>query len=196
MSRSSNIAADDSIIVCGSLSGRGPRKRGVDLVKDPVVILNSNNSNRELPADVTGLSADTTEALLVSGIQNINININDGSSSEITTDDDSNSNMRTTEQAAPAEEQDLPTTMEPAESKSTNKELVIGTWNIQSGRSTCLETVLQVLGIVGVNLCFLTETKLTKGIYTQFFLGYRVLATNAMSHHQGGVALVYRESPY
>ena len=48
----------------------------------------------------------------------------------------------------------------------------------------------------GVGLCFLTETKLTNDIHTQFSLGYRVLATNAMSHHQGGVALVYKESPY
>ena len=86
--------------------------------------------------------------------------------------------------------------MEPAESKPTNKELVIGTWNIQNGRSTRLKTALRALGIVGVDLCFHTETKLTKGIYTQFSLGYQVLATNAMSHHQGVVALVYRESPY
>ena len=62
--------------------------------------------------------------------------------------------------------------------------------------NACLETALQALDMVGVDLCFLTETKLTKGIYTQFPLGYRVLATNAMSHHQGGVALVYRELPY
>ena len=40
------------------------------------------------------------------------------------------------------------------------------------------------------------ETKLTDGIYTRFSLGYRVLATNAVSHHQGGIALVYRDSPY
>ena len=94
------------------------------------------------------------------------------------------------------EGQNLPTTTKPAESKPTNKEIVIGTWNIQSGRSTRLETALQALSIVGVDLCFLTETKLTNGIHTQFSLGYCVLATNTMSHHQGGVALVYKESPY
>ena len=47
-----------------------------------------------------------------------------------------------------------------------------------------------------MNLCFLVETKLTNSIYTRFYLGYRLLATNVMSHHQGGVALVYKESPY
>ena len=59
-----------------------------------------------------------------------------------------------------------------------------------------METALQALGIVGMDLCFLTETNLTEGIYTRFPSEYRVLATNAMSRHQGGIALVYRESPY
>ena len=68
--------------------------------------------------------------------------------------------------------------------------------NIQSERCICLETAHWALGIVGLDLCFLTEKKLTKGIYTQFPSGYWVLTTNAMSHNQGGVALVYRESPY
>ena len=75
-------------------------------------------------------------------------------------------------------------------------ELVIGTWNIQSGRNTCLETALRALSIVGVDLCFLTETKVTNGIYTRLSSDYHVLATDAMSHHQGGIALVYRDSPY
>ena len=195
-SRSSNIAADDSIIISGSLSERGSQQRKVDLVRDLVVTLNSNDSNQELPADVTDVLVDTTEALMVSGTQNINININNSSSSDIAADNDSNSNMRTTEQAVPTEGQDLPTTMKQVESEQTNKELVIGTWNIQSGRSTRLETALRALSILGVDLCFLVETKLTNSMYTQFSLGYRILATNAMSHHQGGVALVYRESSY
>ena len=59
-----------------------------------------------------------------------------------------------------------------------------------------METALQALSIVGVDLCFLTETELMNGIYTRFSLGYQVLATNTMSHHKGGVALVYKESLY
>ena len=170
----------------------------MDLVRDPAGKLNSEGGNysRNLPADVTSVS---------------DININDGSSNDIAADDDSNedtletfmvsdneniknnsssdiaadANMTTTEQAAPplVEEQDLPTTVEPAESKPANKKLVIGTWNIQSGRNARLETALRALGIVGVDLCFFTETKLIEGVYTQLSLGYRVLATNAMSHH-------------
>ena len=77
------------------------------------------------------------------------ININNGSSSDIAADNDSNSNMRTTEQTVPTEGQDFQTTMKPAEPEPANKELVIGTWNIQSGRNTCLETALRALSIVG-----------------------------------------------
>ena len=47
------------------------------------------------------------------------------------------------------------------------------------------------VGRVGVNIFSLTETKLTDGIYTRHSLGYNVLATNAISHTQGGVALVF-----
>mmetsp|Transcript_54121 Transcript_54121/g.58696 ORF Transcript_54121/g.58696 Transcript_54121/m.58696 type:complete len:103 (+) Transcript_54121:233-541(+) len=102
----------------------------------------------------------------------MDINIDDGSSSNIAVDDDYNSNMRTTEQIVPTEGQDLPTTMKPAEPKPANKELVIWTWNIQSGRSTRLETALWALGKVGVDLGFLTETKLNEGSYMRFSLKY------------------------
>ena len=65
---SNNIAADDSIIISGSVSGRSSQRREVDLVRDLVVTLNSDG-DRELPTtDVTGVLADTTEALMVSGI--------------------------------------------------------------------------------------------------------------------------------
>ena len=161
---SSNIAADDSVIISDPLRGKGSQQQEVDLVRDLVVTLNSPNGYRELQADVTGVSVDTTEVLLVSGNQNININ--DGNSSDIAANNDSN--MATTEQTVPTGRQDLPTTMKPAEPKLANKELVIGTRNIPSGRSTRLETALQALSIVGVDICFLTETKLTESIYTRF----------------------------
>ena len=158
-------------------------------MRDPVVTLNSNGGDRELPEPGVSEGEDTAE--LVSESDN---NINNDSSSDITADDDSI--IMTTEQTVPPEGQDLPTTVKPTESEPTNKELVIGTWNILSGRNTHLETTLRALSKVGVDICFLTETKLTDGIYTRFSSGYRVLATNAVSHHQGGIALVYRESPY
>ena len=52
-----------SIIISCSLSRRGSRRQKVDLVRDPVVTLNSDG-DQELPADVTGVSADTKEALM------------------------------------------------------------------------------------------------------------------------------------
>jgi len=89
----------------------------VDLVRDPVVKLNSKDGNAwNSPIDLTGVldinttdesssidiatdnddsNEDTTEALLVSDNQNININ---DSSSDIAADD---SNMTTTEQPPP-----------------------------------------------------------------------------------------------
>jgi len=56
----------------------------------------------------------------------------------------------------PIEGQDLPTAVDPTVSEPATTELVIGTWNIQSGRNIRLETALRALSIVGVDLCFLT----------------------------------------
>ena len=131
--RSSDAAANNSII-SGSLSGKGSQQRRKDLVRDPVATLNSTGGDRELP-----------EPGILEGVEDIpelvsepNINIHDGNSNEAAAE----ANTRNTEQTVPTEEQDLPTTMKPTESEPTNKEIVIGTWNIQSGRSTRLEAAL------------------------------------------------------
>ena len=75
-----------------------------------------------------------------------NFEINNSSNIIVNTDSiDSTTNENNYEQAAPplGEEQDLATTMNsPTESKPATVELVIGTWNIQSGRNTRLETAL------------------------------------------------------
>jgi len=47
-----------------------------------------------------------------------------------------------------------------------------------------------------VDLDLLTETKLMNGIYTQFSLDYHIVAMEAWSHSQGGVALFFWDSPY
>ena len=46
---SRDIAVDGSIIISGSLSGRESRRRKEDLLRDPVVTLNSTGGDRELP---------------------------------------------------------------------------------------------------------------------------------------------------
>ena len=108
---SRNTAVVDSIIISDPLRGRGLQQQEVDLVRDLVVTLNSNG-DRELPTTGVSEVEDTTESVS----DNQNVNINNGSSSDIVADNDSN--MATTEQAAPLieEVQDLPTTMKPAES--------------------------------------------------------------------------------
>ena len=68
-----------------------------------------------------------------------------------------------------------------------------GTYNIRSGRNSSLQIAIRSIQQCNHKLAFLTETKLTDGIYTRHFLGYNVSATNAPSPHQGGVALVYQE---
>ena len=108
-SRNSNSVANYSII-SDPLSGRGSQQRREDLVRDSVVILNSNNGDQELPEP--GVSEVEDTAKLAS--DNQNNNINDGSSSNIMANDDSI--MTTTEQTVPTEGQYLPTTMKPAES--------------------------------------------------------------------------------
>ena len=170
---------------------------GGELQREENTLIPPGRSPTEL-SGVTSVPAGTAEAPML-GNFGTSCNIDDDSSSNITIDDNSISNTGNNyEQATPplGEEPDLATAMDSTESEPATTELVIGTWNIQSGRNTRLETALRALGKVGVDLCFLTETKLTEGIYTRFSSDYRVLATNAISHHQGGIALVYRDSPY
>jgi len=73
----------------------------------------------------------------------------------------------------------------------------VGTWNVRSGRNGGLESALRALRVMGsidVDLVLLTETKLTDGYYVRTCNNYLVLATDAPSKHQGGVALCWRVS--
>ncbi len=45
---------------------------------------------------------------------------------------------------------------------------------------------------LGVDIGFLLETKLTRGIYTRYSSGYSVLASTATLVWQGGIALFLR----
>ena len=89
------------------------------------------------------------------------------------------------------------TAVDPPESLPDTADIVIGTWNIKSGRTCKLERTLQVLSVVSGNIAFLIEAKLTNGIYTIFSLDNHAFATKAASLAYGGVALVvYRDLPY
>lgn len=67
-------------------------------------------------------------------------------------------------------------------------------YNIRNGRNGGLEAALRAMAQANVDLGVFQETKLTDDIYTRVSSGYRVIATNAPSEHQGGVALFYRDS--
>lgn len=79
--------------------------------------------------------------------------------------------------------------------QQTPSALKLITYNIQSGRNGRLETALRALNSLNVDIGILTEAKLTKGRHTRYSYGYQVVATQARSASQGGVALVFRDSP-
>jgi exonuclease III len=49
---------------------------------------------------------------------------------------------------------------------------------------------------MNIDIVLLTETKLMDEKYTKRAFGYDIVAMNARSKAQGGVALIYRESEY
>ena len=67
-------------------------------------------------------------------------------------------------------------------------------WNIRSSRNLGLESALRVMKSMGVDICLLTETKLTDGVHTRKLSGYDVVVTNAVSNSQGVVALCWKSS--
>ena len=72
--------------------------------------------------------------------------------------------------------------------------LRFGTWNIRNGRGEGLITALRAMSQMNIDFGVLTETKVTDNVYTRRTDAYQVIATNAASPHQGGVALFYREN--
>ena len=47
---------------------------------------------------------------------------------------------------------------------------------------------------MGVGLAVLMETKLTDDRFTRLALGFKILASKATSHNQGGIALLWKEN--
>jgi hypothetical protein len=69
----------------------------------------------------------------------------------------------------------------------------MATWNIISAGGNRLEAAIRSISLSNIDLCFLTETKITTDKYTKQRDEYTVVATTAKSTAQGGVALVYRQ---
>jgi hypothetical protein len=70
--------------------------------------------------------------------------------------------------------------------------IAVASWNIRNGCTGELESALQVMEAMGINLGVFLETKLTGGIYTWNSSEYSVIASDAPSAHQGGIALFWR----
>ena len=57
----------------------------------------------------------------------------------------------------------------------------VATWNIRSGCNGGLESALRAMKALSVDICLLTEAKLTDGIHMKLSSGYLVITTNATS---------------
>jgi exonuclease III len=86
-------------------------------------------------------------------------------------------------------------TIEDDEKKKT-KQIRIATYNIRNGRKGKLEGALRALEKMNIDIGILEETKITNDCYTKNCFGFEVIATEAESIFQGGIALVYRPSAY
>ncbi len=70
--------------------------------------------------------------------------------------------------------------------------IAVATYNIRNGCNGGLESALRAMEGIGADLGILMETKVTDGIHTRNLSGYSVIASNAPSAHQGGIALFWR----
>jgi len=57
-----------------------------------------------------------------------------------------------------------------------------------------MTSVTNGLKQMGVGFAVLMETKLTEDRYTRLASGFKILSSKAMSHNQGGIALLWKEN--
>ena len=70
----------------------------------------------------------------------------------------------------------------------------MATWNIVNGRRGCLAQAAAGLAQMGVGLAVLTETKLVDDRHPKTASGYTIMCSKAVSGHQGGVAIMWKEN--
>jgi hypothetical protein len=73
-----------------------------------------------------------------------------------------------------------------------SKTFSVATWNIRSGQGPWLAAAAKALCQMGVSCTVLTETKLTNDRYPRFVLGYHVIASKAVSPHQGRIVVLWK----
>ena len=69
----------------------------------------------------------------------------------------------------------------------------MATWNIVNGRGGRLTQSATGLVQMGVGLAVLTETKLVNDRHPKIASGYSIMCLKAVSGHQGGVTLMWKE---
>ena len=69
--------------------------------------------------------------------------------------------------------------------------ILFGTYNICNGRNGVFESVLRRMAHAKLYLEIFQDTKVTDGIHTHSLLGYRVIASDALSCHYGIVFIFY-----
>jgi hypothetical protein len=70
----------------------------------------------------------------------------------------------------------------------------LAAWNIRCGRNAGLTSAAKGLAQMGAGLAIVTETKISDNRYTRLASGYKILASKAASHNQGGIALLWKEN--
>ena len=75
--------------------------------------------------------------------------------------------------------------------RQKHNDIRIGTLNIVSGRSNRLEMVCKKLKRYEIDLCILTETKLS-GFHTVESHDFKIFATKVKNKNKGGVAMLYQ----
>ncbi len=69
--------------------------------------------------------------------------------------------------------------------------IAIAIYNIHNGQNGGLESALRGMDGMDINLGILLETKVMDGIYAWHLSGYSVVASNAHSANQGGIAHIW-----
>jgi exonuclease III len=70
----------------------------------------------------------------------------------------------------------------------------ICTYNIIAGGGNRLKQAMRTMEIMHIDIGILTESKLQEGKHTTRCNGYEIIANDAKSKYQGGVALFYRQN--
>ena len=82
----------------------------------------------------------------------------------------------------------------PFSDDTTKQQIKICTFNIWHGGGSRLTLAIKAIQYMNIDIAVFTETKLQPNTYTHGAYGYTVYATESQNKHQGGVALIIKDS--